>query len=121
MGLPLPSGTSAAPFGWKPCDAATATHRFPKPTAVFPAVISMVSHLQEQRSLTVSTVLAQTRLAVWVAVQRRAVSFTTDPANTLVQVEPIGTAAPRAANAADQPQVRSEETAQGTRRAIRVR
>ena len=34
------------------------------------------------------------QVAVWVAVHHRAVSFTTDPSNTLVQLEPIWTVHP---------------------------
>jgi hypothetical protein len=39
------------------------------------------------------------RVAIWVAVQRRAPSYTEGRASTLVQPEPIRTTAPRAANA----------------------
>ncbi len=58
------------------------------------------------------------RVAIWVAVQRRAASYTEGRASTLVQPEPIRTTAPRAANAAHRPQVRSEEAeAHGVRSA----
>ena len=48
------------------------------------------------------------RVAIWVAVQRRAASYTEGRPSTLVQPEPIRTTTPRAANAVGLATTRTE-------------